>query len=83
MPLEKIGVASLLMWFLHGAFFNVICVYTKKILYFPKCPFLVLVWGLIMCYIVAIILRIPINWMTRKANRLFDKIGINKKEENV
>lgn len=82
-PFEHIGSASLLMWFLHGAFFNVIGVYTKKILYFPKCPFLVLVWGLIVCYVVAISLRIPINWILKKANRLFNKVGINKKEENA
>ena len=51
--LNAIGVNSMLMWFIHGIFFNCSKEIFQKILYFPKVPILVLVWGLILCWTVA------------------------------
>lgn len=52
--LGKIGKQSSLMWFLHCAFFNVLNIYLQPVLYFPKNPVLVLLWGLLLCYLAAI-----------------------------
>lgn len=49
----KIGDKSLLMWFVHCAFFGVTKVVFQPILYAPKWPVLVLLWGLLICYIVS------------------------------
>lgn len=51
--LAQIGKMSMLMWFLHCAFFNYSAHLLQPILYFPRNPVLVLLWGLFLCYTVA------------------------------
>ena len=46
---EIIGKYSTYMWFWHCMFFGVLGKYTKGILYAPKIPVLVLLWGLVIC----------------------------------
>lgn len=48
--LGSIGKKSLLMWFLHCIFFNCCKEITQPILYLPKVPLLVLIFGLLLCY---------------------------------
>ena len=57
----NIGKQSMLMWFIHCVFFNMCGKVFKPILYLPHNPILVLIWGLFICYVFAIILRIFIN----------------------
>lgn len=52
--LTAIGKKSMFMWFLHGIFFNFLSAYTQPILYFPYVPILILIWGLFMCYCLAV-----------------------------
>lgn len=56
-PLSEIGKYTLYMWFVHCAFFNVSAKYTQPILYSPRNPILVLIWGLLLCYFPSIIIR--------------------------
>lgn len=51
--LVEIGKMSMLMWFLHCAFFNYSDRLLQPILYFPRNPVLVLLWGLFLCYAAA------------------------------
>lgn len=81
LPIKYIGAESLLMWFLHSVFYNVLDVYTKQVLYLPHCPFLVLVWGLLICFIAAFILKFPINWVIQIKDKLLKKISL-KKDKN-
>ena len=53
-PLASLGKYSLLMWFVHCLFFNITREYTQKILYFPNNAFFILIWGLFLCYILAL-----------------------------
>ena len=69
--LKTLGRYSLLMWFIHGVFFNNLKEYTQRILYFPKNPVLVLLWGLAICLAASAILDIPIKYLTKLKNRLF------------
>ena len=71
LPLSIIGKYSLLMWFLHSVFFNVSKEYTQPILYYPRNPILVVLWGLIMCLAVAFVISFPINWINKMKNKLF------------
>lgn len=48
--LRRIGDRSLLMWFIHCIFFNVSNEITQRILYWPKHPVLVVIFGLLICY---------------------------------
>lgn len=41
---------SMLMWFIHGIFFNCSKEIFQKVLYLPKNPVLVLMWGLALCW---------------------------------
>lgn len=62
--LKEIGKYSLHMWFLHCVFFNVCREITQPILYWPVNPVLVVIWGLILCYIPAVLLDkliVPVN----------------------
>ena len=54
--LGYLGKQSLLMWFLHCVFFNVCKETTQPILYAPKNPLLVLLFGLILCYALAVLI---------------------------
>lgn len=64
--LEKIGKESMLMWFLHGVFFNCYAQYTQPLLYLPRLACLVLPWGLALCYGAARLLRLPLRRLTGK-----------------
>lgn len=54
--LGEIGKYSLHMWFLHCVFFNVCRQVTQPILYWPGKPVLVVIWGLVLCYVPAVLL---------------------------
>lgn len=64
--LGKIGRKSMLMWFYHCVFFNCCASFTQKILYFPRNPVLVLLNGLILCYLAAALTepvrRLVLKW---------------------
>lgn len=64
--LRNIGQESMLMWFLHCLFFNCCKVFTQKLLYWPKLAILVLPWGLVLCYGVAKLIHIPLDFLLRK-----------------
>ena len=66
-----IGKQSLFMWFLHCVFFNICEQYTQPILYLPQNPILVLIFGLILCYLAAIGLDPLRKWVLEKKNRYF------------
>ncbi len=51
--LSELGKYSLSMWLLNGIFFNVFKQYTQPILVFPQHPLLILIWGLVACFILA------------------------------
>lgn len=55
--LEELGKKSMYMWFVHCIFFNCSKRIFQPILYCPKNPFIVLIWGLGLCYCVASILE--------------------------
>lgn len=62
--LQQIGKYSLHMWFLHCIFFNACRNLTQPVLYWPRNPVLVVIWGLILCYIPAVLLDkliVPVN----------------------
>lgn len=88
-PLQWIGKYSLLMWFIHCVFFNVLKPYTQWFLYLPKHPVLVVLWGLLICLIPAVILNFPLKYLLKGKNFLFDKVGngihalFSKKGEKV
>lgn len=48
--LNAVGEHSMLMWFIHGIFFNCSKEIFQKVLYLPKNPVLVLIWGLALCW---------------------------------
>lgn len=58
---EELGKKSLSMWFFHCIFFSCSKEITQRLLYFPKYPVLVLVWGLVLSYICAVPLTIVIE----------------------
>ena len=70
--LEKIGEKSMLMWFLHCMFFNVCKEYTQPILYFPQNPVLVLLNGLLICYVLACLVNPVLKWLLKIKNRILD-----------
>lgn len=49
-PLASMGKLSLPMWFAHGLFFGVAKELYQPILFFPKFPPLVLIWGAVLSY---------------------------------
>lgn len=69
--LERLGKQSLLMWFLHCAFFGKTKVRLQPILYFPRNPILVTFWGLSLCYCLALMLDIPLKGLLKLKNKLF------------
>jgi len=46
---EILGKYSVYMWFWHCMFFGALGEYTKRLLYAPKNPILVLLWGIAIC----------------------------------
>lgn len=61
---------SLLMWFIHCLFFNVCKEYTMPLLYFPKNPILVLIWGLAVCYGLARLIDLLVKPVLKLKNKL-------------
>jgi len=68
--LRRIGDQSLLMWFLHCIFFNVSNELTQRILYAPKHPVLVVLFGLVLCYAAALVISPFVNRLILLKNRL-------------
>ncbi len=66
----EIGKYSLYMWFLHCIFFNVSKDVFQPILYFPKNPVLVVLWGLLLCYASARIIDVPLKKIINLKNEL-------------
>ena len=74
--LEKIGEHSMLMWFYHCVFFNCCRQFTQIVLYFPKNPVLVLLNGLILCYMAAVLTEPVRKALVSGKNRLLDALRI-------
>lgn len=72
--LAQIGNYSLLMWFLSCIFFNTSKEVTQPILYWPKNPILVTIWGTFLCYIAAFVLDIAIKKYISLRNSLFKNL---------
>ena len=73
LPLSVIGKYSLGMGFFHSIFFNSCKEYTQPILYFPKNPILVLLWGLLISLAVSFAMTKAINPLLKLKNRLLFK----------
>ncbi len=52
---EILGKYSVYMWFWHCMFFDVLGKCTKRVLYAPKNPILVLLWGIAVCVSLSVI----------------------------
>ena len=52
---EILGKYSVYMWFWHCMFFGALGKYTKRILYTPRNPILVLLWGIAICLSLSVI----------------------------
>ncbi|MCR5149601.1 MAG: acyltransferase [Clostridiales bacterium] len=57
-PLKMIGKYSLLMWFLHGIFFGGNKEVLQRILFSPRNPLLVLLWGLLINFAAAFLINL-------------------------
>lgn len=68
--LSEIGKMSMLMWFLHCGFFNASKTILQPILYFPRNPVLVMLWGLLLCYLAARLIYALCRPLLRWKNRL-------------
>lgn len=60
---------SLLMWFIHCPFFNVCREITQPILYVPKNPVMVLIWGLLLCYLPSVMIDLLLKRVLQWKNR--------------
>ena len=68
--IRQIGKYSLLMWFVSCIFFNNSKSVFQPILYFPRNPLLVTLWGLLLCYIVSIVLNFVLGKINQKKNEV-------------
>lgn len=66
---KEIGKYSLYMWFFHCIFFNECRNLTQPILYWLRNPVLVVIWGLILCYIPSVLLDKPVTCLNKLKNR--------------
>lgn len=64
--LNTVGGHSMLMWFIHGIFFNCSKEIFQKVLYLPKNPVLVLMWGLALCWGISIVLDLVLKPIMKK-----------------
>ena len=71
--LAVIGKYSLLMWFVHSIFFNNSKSVFQPILYWPKNPVLVLLWGLVLALGVSFVFDIVIKRIVDFKNRYLFK----------
>lgn len=67
--LEKLGHYSLLMWFIHCAYYNACGVLLQPIVYWPKVPVLVVIWGLFLSWLPAVPLDIAARKITAWKNK--------------
>jgi len=65
-----LGKYSLLMWLTHCIFFNTSSYIFQPILYIFKNPVFVLLWGLFLCFIMAVIFEIMIRKLIKLKNKL-------------
>lgn len=68
--LGSIGKHSMMMWFLSCIFFGNAAEVFKPILYAPRNPVLVLVWGLLLCWAGSVLLDGAVAPIRRGKNRL-------------
>ena len=68
--IKEFGKYSLYMWLIHGIFFNVFKYYTQPILFFPKYPLLIMLWGLGICLFLSKVLEAAIKKANYYKNRL-------------
>lgn len=68
--LGAIGKKSMLMWFIHCIFFNVCKEKTQPILYLPRNPVLVVIFGLVLCFGLAALIEPVTNFVLKKKNAL-------------
>lgn len=73
LPLSVLGKYSAGMWFVHCLFFNSCKAYTQPILYFPKNPLLVLLWGLLICLALSFAVTKAVAPLLRLKNKLLFK----------
>ena len=66
--LGELGKKSLVMWFVHCCFFSCCSPLTQKILYFPKNPILVTIFGLLLCYVAAVLFSYIIDPVLKRKN---------------
>ena len=66
--LGELGKKSLVMWFVHCCFFSCCSPLTQKILYFPKNPILVTIFGLLLCYVAAVLFSYVIDPVLKRKN---------------
>lgn len=69
--LRQIGKYSFLMWLLSCGFYSELKPVFQPILYWPHNPILVLVWGLLICYVFSVILDFGLSKIIRKKNKIF------------
>lgn len=78
-----LGKLSLPMWFVSCLFFNACSPVTQPLLYAPRQPVLVLLWGLLLCFVMAIPADRAAKAINRHKNRLFDPSRFTKKEDKL
>ena len=69
--LSIIGKNSVLMWFIHCLFFANSKTIFQPLLYFPKNPILVLLWGIVICLAISFVCNKLITKINDKKNKLF------------
>ena len=72
-PLIQLGKYSMLMWFVSCIFFGNSKQLVQPLLYYPHHPVLVTVWGLLMCYVAAVILDVVIKKLRTWGNMVHNK----------
>lgn len=75
--LARGGKYSLLMWFTSCIFFGNSSSIFKPILYLPKNPVLVVLWGLLLCFIISY----PLNILVKKINFIKNKSIFKEKQK--
>ena len=68
-----LGQKSMLMWFVSCIFFGNSKQFVQPLLYYPHHPVLVTVWGLLMCYVSAVILDAVIEKIRTWGNIVYNK----------
>ncbi len=70
-----LGKMSMLMWFIHCVFFNMCKNTFQPILYlFRFSSIVTVIWGILLCYLIAYIFHFPIDKLIRAKNKYIFKI---------